>query len=117
MQLHDLITDEDRWEISCEELRDLLECRETAPFTFIDCREADEHAEWRIGGEILMPLTSFASEVSQHLEGVQGPIIVYCHHGMRSLHATQYLRAKGHAKTYSLHGGIDAWARMFGATG
>jgi len=38
------------------------------------------------------------------------PVIVYCHHGMRSLHATKFLRAKGIEKAQSMAGGIDAWS-------
>ena len=38
-------------------------------------------------------------------------ILIHCHHGMRSLHVTQFLRAKGLDQTTNLAGGIDAWAR------
>ena len=38
------------------------------------------------------------------------PYIIYCHHGMRSLQATQFLRGKGYANSFSLAGGIDAWS-------
>ena len=109
MKLQELIADKDRWEIDSSELRALLDGREEAPFLLIDCREPDEHAEWRIGGDLLMPLSNFPSEVATHLEKETLPIVVYCHHGMRSLQAAQYLRVRGHAETYSLRGGIDAW--------
>ena len=111
MGLHELIADEDRREIDPSDLRALLDCRDEAPFLLIDCREADEHAEWKIGGDILMPLSIFPSEVATHLEKETLPLVVYCHHGMRSLQAAQYLRVQGHAKTYSLRGGIDAWEK------
>ena len=111
MGLHEVIADEDRWEIDPSDLRALLDCRDEAPFLLIDCREADEHAEWKIGGDILMPLSIFPSEVATHLEKETLPLVVYCHHGMRSLQAAQYLRVQGHAKTYSLRGGIDAWEK------
>ena len=39
------------------------------------------------------------------------PVVIYCHHGMRSLQATQFLRQRGMAKVWSLAGGIDAWSR------
>lgn len=111
MKLEELVADEQRWEIDPSDLRALLHCRDEAPFLLIDCRESDEHAEWRIGGDVLMPLSNFPSEVSAHLAEETLPLVVYCHHGMRSLQATQYLRAHGHAKTYSLRGGIDAWEK------
>jgi len=39
------------------------------------------------------------------------PILVYCHHGMRSLKAAEFLRAHGVAGATSIRGGIDAWAQ------
>jgi rhodanese-related sulfurtransferase len=39
------------------------------------------------------------------------PIIVYCHHGMRSLQVTNFLRSKGFGQAQSMSGGIDAWSR------
>jgi len=39
------------------------------------------------------------------------PLIVYCHHGIRSLHAVHFLRAVGIQGAVSLAGGIDRWAR------
>lgn len=39
-------------------------------------------------------------------------LVVLCHHGMRSLRATHWLRAKGIANAVNLSGGIDAWARV-----
>ena len=41
---------------------------------------------------------------------VDAAIVVYCHTGVRSWEATQFLRAKGFPNTHSMTGGIDAWA-------
>ena len=38
------------------------------------------------------------------------PIVVYCHHGIRSLHTAMYLADAGFETLYNLQGGIDAWA-------
>jgi len=38
--------------------------------------------------------------------------IIYCHHGVRSLHAVQYLRQQGFQNTLSMQGGIDAWSNQ-----
>lgn len=43
-------------------------------------------------------------------------IAVLCHHGMRSAHATRWLRAQGLDRVYNLAGGIDAWARQIDPT-
>ena len=110
--LEDVLADEDRWEIEPAELRQLLDQREDAPFVLVDCREEEEHAAESIGGDILMPLSNFPSEVVARLEGEPSPIMVYCHLGMRSLQAVQYLRSKGHRQAYSLRGGMEAWQRV-----
>ena len=38
------------------------------------------------------------------------PIVLVCHHGMRSLDAVEFFRAQGFANTKSLRGGVDAWS-------
>jgi len=40
------------------------------------------------------------------------PVVVYCHSGTRSAHATRFLRAQGLGRVYNLAGGIDAWSRI-----
>ena len=42
----------------------------------------------------------------------QEHLIVYCHHGMRSLRVAQWLRHNGFVNTQSMRGGIDAWADL-----
>lgn len=79
---------------------------------WIDCREEDEHAICHIEGATLIPLSNFATAMEQALpEDKDQPIIVYCHHGMRSLRATNFLRKKGYAQTWSMAGGIDLWSQ------
>lgn len=77
-------------------------------FTLVDCREADEWEVCRIDGARLIPLSRFAELASQQLTP-DTPVVVYCHHGMRSLRATHWLRQKGF-QAWSLAGGIDAWS-------
>ena len=38
------------------------------------------------------------------------PILVLCHHGMRSLQSVAYLLQRGCAHAYNVAGGIDAWS-------
>ncbi len=77
----------------------------------VDCREADEWEICHIEGAQLVPLSSFAENGVPKL----GPdkeqwLVVYCHHGVRSLKATGWLRQQGYHYTQSLRGGIDLWA-------
>ena len=46
------------------------------------------------------------------LEAFRGrPVVVYCHHGVRSLDGAAYLRSRG-LEAVSLHGGIELYAQM-----
>ena len=42
-------------------------------------------------------------------------IIVVCHHGVRSLNVTNWLREQGFDKAQSMSGGIDRWAKVVDA--
>ena len=95
-------------EISVAEAREHLST-EPRP-RLIDCREDDEWRVCRIEGAELMPVSRFGEEVAR-LTDTAEPIIVYCHHGMRSMRVTQFLRQKGFSGARSMAGGIDAWAR------
>lgn len=102
-------------EISVSEL-DALRSSDPDAFRLIDCREDDEWHLCRIEGAQLMPLSSFAEKVALWDNTDTTPIAVYCHHGMRSLQATQYLRAKGFEQSFSVAGGIDVWSREIDPT-
>ncbi|TAH33055.1 MAG: sulfurtransferase [Alphaproteobacteria bacterium] len=39
-------------------------------------------------------------------------IVLFCHHGMRSLKALSILQAAGYSRAISLQGGIHAWAEQ-----
>jgi rhodanese-related sulfurtransferase len=41
------------------------------------------------------------------------PVLIYCHHGVRSLHAAEWLAGQGFSRVRSLAGGIDGWARVY----
>lgn len=80
----------------------------------IDCREEDEFAHCRIEGAELIPLSRFGEEALRKIvqSGDPRPVVVYCHHGMRSMHATLFLRQHGKKETWSLAGGIDLWSQQ-----
>ncbi len=79
------------------------------PFVLLDVREPFEHRLANIGG-ILIPLAT----LPQHLGELDpsGDIVVICHHGNRSAHATQYLRRSGFRNAQNMTGGIDEWSRV-----
>ena len=43
-------------------------------------------------------------------------VVVYCHHGSRSMMVAAYLEQNGYAKVANLTGGIDAWSRTVDPT-
>ncbi len=100
------------YEITPEELAALREDTASPAVRLVDCREEDEFALCRIEGAELVPLSRFAAEAPPKLlREDAGPIVVYCHHGMRSMHATLFLRERGKADVWSLAGGIDLWSQ------
>jgi rhodanese-related sulfurtransferase len=74
----------------------------------IDVREDWEAAIARLDGAIHMPMAQIESRL-QELDAKR-PTVIYCHHGIRSLHAALALRGRGFADVRSLRGGIDRWA-------
>jgi rhodanese-related sulfurtransferase len=53
-------------------------------------------------------------QVPQQLDALprEHPLIVICHHGVRSTMVTEFLRNSGFDNVWNLAGGIDAWARL-----
>ena len=77
--------------------------------TLLDVREPHEHQIARLPGAVLIPLGSLPARLAE-IDSSR-PLVVYCHHGLRSLHAVELLRGSGFARALSLRGGIDAWSR------
>jgi rhodanese-related sulfurtransferase len=80
------------------------------PFTLLDVREPWEFETARIEGAKLMPMGEIPSRAHQELDP-EDHIVVYCHHGVRSMNVTAWLRQQGFEKAQSMAGGIDAWSR------
>ena len=93
-------------EIGAREAAKLRESGE--PVIFLDVREPDELAICRIDGARHIPMNSIPEAVGALPR--EEPLVVLCHHGMRSLHVVNYLRERGFANAVSMRGGIDAWA-------
>ncbi|MCL4796300.1 MAG: rhodanese [Bryobacteraceae bacterium] len=77
----------------------------------IDVREELEFQMARIDGAELIPMNT----IPQHLQRLDGLadeklLVVYCHHGMRSLNVVNWLRQQGVANCVSMAGGIELWS-------
>jgi rhodanese-related sulfurtransferase len=77
----------------------------------IDVRQPEEHQIARIAGAELIPMNSIPAAI-QDLEAKsdEATLIVFCHHGMRSLNVVNWLRGQGITACQSMSGGIDQWS-------
>lgn len=91
-------------------LQDLPANKNSDTFCLLDVREPWEAALGAIQGSRLIPMGDLPSRAHQELDP-DTHIVVYCHHGVRSLSATMWLREQGFTQTQSLTGGIDAWSQ------
>ncbi len=77
-------------------------------FLLVDVREPWEHELCRIEGAKLIPLGAIPARLALFEQAEH--VVLYCHHGMRSLDAVAWLRAQGIEGARSLSGGVDRWA-------
>jgi rhodanese-related sulfurtransferase len=97
------------YEINAEEAKALLTSE--APPTLLDVREPWEFQTAQITGSMHIPMGDIPSRAHQELDP-DAHIVVVCHHGVRSLSVTSWLRQQGFESVQSLRGGIDAWSRV-----
>ena len=77
----------------------------------VDCRTEEERAICALEGSVHVPLGAIEQEAEDiGLDAEGRPVVVYCHHGVRSMTATLALRALGVEQAVSMAGGIDAWS-------
>lgn len=76
----------------------------------LDVREASELQTCAISGSRHIPM----SQVPENLSDLPRDrlILVLCHHGIRSMHVTRYLRSNGFTQVANVAGGINAWAEQ-----
>src|SRR5262245_11093772 len=94
-------------EVTPQEVKRRLDSGE--PMLLIDCREPEEYAIGRIEGAQLIPMRSIPGELAM-LESAAKPVVVYCHHGIRSLRVAEWLRGQGLEECQSMSGGVDGWS-------
>lgn len=95
-------------QLSPTELKQWLD--EGREIILLDVREDEEVALCSLPGHTHIPMNMLPlrqNELSDEL-----PIVVYCHHGMRSLYSAMYLAEAGFESLYNLQGGIDAWSQQ-----
>jgi rhodanese-related sulfurtransferase len=100
------------YEITTEELKRKLDAKED--FLLLDVREPWEFEVARIDGAKLIPMGDVPSRAHLELDPEE-EIVVLCHHGVRSMNVTVWLRQQGFEKARSMRGGIDAWSQSIDA--
>ena len=99
---------EERIQMSPQELAEAL--KSPTPPRLIDVRESDEQAIAKIAGAL--PAMDERVQEMMTRWPKDTPIVLHCHHGVRSLDAASHLIGHGFTNVRSLRGGIDAWAEQ-----
>lgn len=94
-------------QMSVSMLRDLI--AQGAAIDMLDVREPWEQKICLIAESRTIPMGELQQRSAELAN--EKPLVVICHHGMRSFHATLWLRSQGFGNAVNLEGGIDAWAR------
>jgi rhodanese-related sulfurtransferase len=97
-----------KMQISAKDAAALL--KNGAGAKLVDVRSPEEYQMAHIEGSILVD----GEEKVQMIMGwpKDTPIVVHCHHGMRSMDAAAYLIGHGFTNVKSMTGGIDAWSQQ-----
>ena len=85
------------------------------PLALLDVREPFERDLATIPPRGALELAIPMGEIPARIDEVtrlaeDRPIVVYCHHGQRSMVVARWLSARGVAGLLNLDGGIDAWS-------
>ncbi|PWL31500.1 MAG: hypothetical protein DCO96_04680 [Fluviicola sp. XM-24bin1] len=92
--------------ISAPELKSLFD--NNTEFTLLDVREDFELEICSFDNALHIPMRQIASRLDEI--PTNSPVIVVCHHGMRSSNVIGFLEQHGYDNLSNLEGGIHAWA-------
>jgi rhodanese-related sulfurtransferase len=97
------------FEITAPEVKRKLDAGEE--LALIDVREAFELSQASIAGAEPVPMNTVPPRL-QFLDGLADEklLVVFCHHGIRSLSVVSWLRQQGVENCVSMAGGIDSWS-------
>ena len=93
--------------VGAGELMRMREAREE--HMIVDVRETWERDICSLEDSLHVPLSQLPSRYAEL--PLDRPLILLCHHGMRSMQATAWLRQQGYQNAMNLSGGIDDWAQ------
>ncbi len=95
--------------ISAEKANEMIKAGEVG--LVLDARTVAEYKGLygHIEGAKLIPHTDIASRLDELMPYKDKVILVYCHSGVRSDYATNYLKSQGFTKALDIAGGIVDW--------
>ncbi len=93
-------------EITVHELKAKRDAGE--PLVLLDVREPDEVAFVSLPGAVHIPMGEIPGRL--HELDPDKAIVVYCHHGVRSMRVVNFLLQRDFENVVNLEGGVDAWA-------
>ncbi len=96
------------FEISIEDYCKLF--KDVDSHLLLDVREPWEVEKVALKNSLAIPLLCLENNLD--LLRPEKWIVIYCHHGIRSLRACHLLREKGFDKVVSLKGGIHRWSQI-----
>jgi rhodanese-related sulfurtransferase len=94
-------------EITAKQLAARIESGER--FHLLDVRQRAENALAALPGSQLIPLNELPARHAEVRVPEGCTLVVYCHHGVRSMHGGMFLAQHGFSPL-SLEGGIEAWS-------
>ncbi|TVQ33705.1 MAG: rhodanese [Phycisphaeraceae bacterium] len=97
------------WEVAPRDVRAMLDA-DPDGMILLDCRTEREREIVAIEPSEFVPLAELPDRVEELRDHKDKPVVVYCHHGRRSLEATMILRRAGFPKAMSMAGGVDLWS-------
>ena len=80
------------------------------PVYLLDVRQPEEYVIAHLPGSHLIPLGELTHRAGEVDPPAGVTVVVYCHHGVRSLSGAAILRQFGFENVASMAGGIDAWS-------
>ena len=93
-------------EISVQELKTKLDVDEA--FVLLDVRESEEVEIACIANAVHIPRGEIPGR--RHELDPDADVVVYCHHGIRSMQVANFLAQHDFEQVVNLAGGIEAWA-------
>lgn len=88
------------------------------PITVLDVREDDERAFCAIpmppvARDLHIPMRDIPDRLDDVRAAIgEDPLVVYCHHGIRSMNVASWLTRQGIPGVHNLTAGIDAWSEQ-----